>query len=213
MIRAVIFDLDDTLVKTRAIKAQQHKAVAREFYGREVTDEKLGEHWGKPFDALVTSLHDNVDTIENLRKVYAATSDRFPKEIHDDTLEMIDELTAKGIQLGIVTATNREYLLKDLKRLGIPSERFFSLQGADETEFHKPDPRVFDTVLETLEELGISREETMYVGDALTDWYAARDAGLQFIAVTTGSHTAKEFKAAGAPKVIGRLSELPAIIA
>jgi HAD superfamily hydrolase (TIGR01549 family) len=212
MIKAVIFDLDDTLVTTRVVKWEQHKAVAREFYGRETTDEKLLEHWGKPFDTLINLLHDGVDTIENLHAAYAATSHRFPKEVQKDTLCTVDRLLNNGIQLGIVTATNRNFLLKDLERLGFPHERFFCLQGADETDVHKPDPRVFDPILGALQRTGISKDETMYVGDALTDWYAARDAGLHFIGVTTGLNSADEFKAAGAPKVIERLSELPAII-
>jgi HAD superfamily hydrolase (TIGR01549 family) len=212
MIKAVIFDLDDTLVKTHVVKWAQHKAVARDTYGRELTDEKLREHWGKPFNALVAALHDNVDTLENMLAAYAANAHLFPKELHDATTDTIHVLLERGIKLGIVTATNKVFLLRDLKQLNIPSEEFFFLQAADETDFHKPDPRVFDQILGKLEREGISKDETMYVGDAVNDWYAARDAGMHFVGVTTGLHSAEEFSAAGAPKTIARLSELSASI-
>lgn len=45
-IKAVIFDLDDTLLKTAVIKWKHHKAVADKFYGIELTDKTLGEHCG-----------------------------------------------------------------------------------------------------------------------------------------------------------------------
>jgi HAD superfamily hydrolase (TIGR01549 family) len=212
MIKAVIFDLDDTLVKTHVVKWAQHKAVARDTYGRELTDEKLREHWGKPFNTLITILHDGADTLENMLAAYAANAHLFPKELHDATTDTIQMLLERGIKLGIVTATNKVFLLRDLEHLNIPSEQFFFLQAADETDFHKPDPRVFEPILGELERRGISNDETMYVGDALTDWYAARDAGMHFIGVTTGLHTADEFKAAGAPNTIARLSELSASI-
>ncbi len=212
MVKAVIFDLDDTLVKTYVIKWQQHKAVARDFYGRDVNETELREHWGKPFDALIAALLRDADTVENMRRAYASTADRFPKEIHDDTLEVIDSLHNRGIEIGIVTATNREFLLRDLKRLNVPIEKFFCLQAADETAFHKPDPRVFDPILEKLSARGIDESDVVYVGDALTDFHAARDAGLAFVAVTTGLHSAEEFKSEGVPHVIDRIGLVPDIL-
>ena len=43
-IRAVLFDLDDTLLKTARIKWAHHKAVAAQ-YGIELTDETLAQYW------------------------------------------------------------------------------------------------------------------------------------------------------------------------
>ena len=110
MIKAVIFDLDDTLVKTHVVKWAQHKAVAKDVYGRELTDDTLREHWGKPFNILVALLHDNVDTLENMLAAYAANAHLFPKVLHDETMDTIEMLLKKDIKLGIVTATNREFL-------------------------------------------------------------------------------------------------------
>jgi HAD superfamily hydrolase (TIGR01549 family) len=212
MIQAVIFDLDDTLVKTHVVKWAQHKAIAKDRFGRELTEARLREHWGKPFETLISALHQDEDTIENLLKLYAATTDDFPKEIQRDSMGTIRALLERGIQLGVVTATTKDFVLKDMKRLDFPLEEFFCIQAADDTEFHKPDPRVFDPILRKLQEMGIEKEGTVYVGDALTDFYAARDAGLDFIAVTTGLNSAEEFKAIGVSKVLSSLGELPAII-
>jgi phosphoglycolate phosphatase-like HAD superfamily hydrolase len=107
--RAVLFDLDDTLLKTSTIKWAHHKAVAKRFYNIDLTDE------------------------------------------------------------------------------------FFLLQGSDDEPAHKPDPRVFDRALELLKSKNISRTQVMYVGDALMDYYAARDAGIGFMGIATGFVSQEQF--------------------
>ncbi len=64
-----------------------------------------------------------------------------------------------------------------------------------------------------LEQLGINDKKTiLYVGDALNDFYAARGAGLDFVAVTTGLTDKDSFAQAGVNKVVTSLAELPGIV-
>ena len=53
------------------------------------------------------------------------------------------------------------------------------IQASGESEHHKPDPRVFDALIQVLQGSSIDKNEILYVGDSLSDLYAARDAGLQ----------------------------------
>ena len=212
MIQAVVFDFDDTLVKTRLIKWAQHKAIAREYYGNDLTDDDILKHWGKPLNVLITELHRAADTIENMLSNYRATNHRFQKVAEEGARETTLVLLAGGLEVGVVTAANREFVLSDLKRLGFPTESFFHIQAADETEFHKPDPRVFDPTLEALHDIGIEVGKAVYVGDALWDYVAARDAGMDFIGVTTGLASKAEFKKTGAPQIIDRIDKLPALL-
>ena len=55
-------------------------------------------------------------------------------------------------------------------------------------------------------------EGAVYVGDALSDFYAARDAGLHFIGVTTGLVDESSFRQSGAKRIIASLAELPSIV-
>ncbi len=91
--KAIIFDLDDTLLKTAVIKWRHHKAVAHQFYGIELTDEKLGEHWGKPFDTMIGILYDNADTVDNMRSANRSIEAEYPKEIQEDTNETLSMLS------------------------------------------------------------------------------------------------------------------------
>ncbi|HEX8035338.1 MAG TPA: HAD hydrolase-like protein, partial [Ktedonobacterales bacterium] len=101
-IQAVLFDLDDTLLKTAKIKWDHHKAVAAQ-YGIELTDETLTRYWGMPFDEMIGHLYNHVDTLENMRAANRVLEPQFPKQIHDDTLEVLSKLTLHGIVAGVVT--------------------------------------------------------------------------------------------------------------
>ena len=103
--------------------------------------------------------------------------------------------------VGIITSTLRQYADRDLIRLKFPTDKFFLVQGSDDTVYHKPDPRVFDTALSLVADKQIGRDAVAYVGDALMDYYAARDAGIGFIGVATGLIPRDTFIAAGAPCV------------
>lgn len=209
-IQAVLFDLDDTLLKTAKIKWDHHKAVAAR-YGIELTDETLTRYWGMPFDEMIGHLYNHVDTLENMRAANRALEPQFPKQIHDDTLEVLGKLRLHGIVAGVVTSTNTEFATADLTRLQVPQDAFLFVQGAELTSYHKPDGRVFNPAMLRLEGLGIQRSEVLYVGDALMDYQAAIDASIQFVGVATGFVSFEQFKDVSAA-AISRLGDLPAYI-
>jgi len=72
----------------------------------------------------------------------------------------------------------------------------------------KPDPEGTDLAIARL---GASKAETLYIGDSLIDAFTARNAQVDFAAVTTGCTAREEFIASGAPYVaiMKDLSELP----
>lgn len=204
-IDAVLFDMDDTIIKTLEVKMRQHKHFARERYGLDLHDELFHLHWGKPFHVFLENLYGGIDEVERIYAEYIKMSHLFPVELQEDTLQVLDQLHTADKRLGIVTATAREVVMRDLSLISFPFERLHKLQTSDDTPVHKPDPRVFEPILRHLRDTGM-RGDVMYVGDALTDYYAARDAGLHFVGVTTGLVTAEQFRDAGATQVVDRLS-------
>lgn len=210
-IEAVVFDMDDTLIKTFDVKFRQHRHFARERYGLELDSDEFRSHWGKPFHVFLESLYGHVDTIDRVHDEYVKLSHLFPVELQEDTLHTLDRLHSANRKLGIVTATAREVVMRDLTPAGFPFERLHKLQTSDDTLVHKPDPNVFEPILAALRDAGIAGE-IMYVGDALTDYYAARDAGLRFVGVTTGLVSAEQFRDAGATHVVDRLSGVANIV-
>ena len=78
--RAVLFDLDDTLLKTYQVKWAQHQAVAQKFYNLVLTEETLREHWGKSHLTMMAAYYQNSDTPENMVKANLSLEAGFPKK-------------------------------------------------------------------------------------------------------------------------------------
>jgi phosphoglycolate phosphatase-like HAD superfamily hydrolase len=208
--QAIIFDLDDTLVAAGPIKWAHHKAVAKEYFGRDLPDETLARYWGMPFDPMIELLHNHAATAKQLRPAYAATRSRFPKQPFPDAIITVQSFLKSGYYVGVLSAMNRDEVKDDLQQLGLPLTDFFLVQGAEDTTVHKPDPAVFAPALALLARRDIKAENVLYVGDALTDWAAASSAGLGFIGVTTGFTPAEDFARNNVPNLptISKVAEL-----
>jgi HAD superfamily hydrolase (TIGR01549 family) len=203
--KAVLFDLDDTLLRTIETCWDHHRAVCREIYGFELTDDELRANWGAPFIKLLPALYRNSDTYENMLAAERSLAHRFPIVAFDDALSVLTKLADTGIAVGIVTSADRHLVERDLENIGFPEERLAVLQTSEDTDVHKPDPAVFEPALAKLATLGIERAEILYVGDSVNDFKAANGAGIDFLGVTTGLTTAALFTDAGADQVTERL--------
>jgi phosphoglycolate phosphatase len=132
----------------------------------------------------------------------------FPKEIFDDTKDVIEKITALGIKIGILTSSRTEQVIEDLNRLGIPPKRFFHIQGSDQTRVGKPNPGVFEPIMKKINDMGVDKGSVAYVGDSLIDLKTATDAKLDFIAVATGTASREELQNQGAKTIASSLSEI-----
>lgn len=74
----------------------------------------------------------------------------------------------------------------------------------------KPDPT---SALEVLETLGVSREETLYIGDSGVDMQTAKNAGLTAVGVTWGFRSREVLLENGADHLAGHPAELLAYFA
>lgn len=77
--------------------------------------------------------------------------------------------------------------------------------GATDTPWLKPEPAWTRQVLAAL---GVTAAATLLVGDSPFDVQTARQAGLAFIGVATGTHSAEELRTAGAERVCADLIEV-----
>jgi HAD superfamily hydrolase (TIGR01549 family) len=209
--KAVLFDLDDTLLITYPAKWRQHQFAAKHFYDTDLSEDTIRQHWGKPTREMVRPFYGSDDAVDNMVANYRSLSESYLKELHKDTVDILDYLTRKKVLVGLVTNANLKTVLDDLSRLGVAIDRFGVLQTFDDTQTFKPDPKVFKTALHTLAAKSIT-DGILYVGDDITDFRSAQAAGIDFIGVTTGTRTKEEFYRAGAKNIISRLAELPEML-
>lgn len=206
--KAIIFDFDDTLVESRVQKWNQHKTVAKKFYNIDLADEEIAKHYGKPFSTLIGILYQNSDTLDNMNAAIYSVKDNFQKMVYPDAPHVVTNILNNGMEVAIISSAPTHGIIEDLTRMHFPVDRFICIHGEDKTSVHKPDPEVFSPLLEKLSPKGIQKKDILYVGDSMVDFHAARNADIDFIAVTTGIFTKEDFEKEGAKIVVSEIKEL-----
>jgi phosphoglycolate phosphatase-like HAD superfamily hydrolase len=199
--RAVLFDFDDTLVRTRECKVRAIQALAERHYGVSMPSATIDASWGLPYDALFARLFGELDAdLARVIQRYEALNEEFPVVAYDDAIATLEAAFAREMVLGVVTAAG-EIIISQMAAVGFPVARFLLVQTARDTPHHKPDPRVFAPALAKLAAHGIGADAITYVGDALNDFRAASAAGLSFLGVHGRTTEASAFARAGARSV------------
>ena len=207
MIKAIIFDFDETLVETFRIRSRALQECGKLHYGLDLTEADIRSFWGLPFAEFIRRLYKTAEPDAEIIRKYFAVAQKYPLKLFPGVKELLLDL-AKQYKLAIVSASSSELINFDFYRFKLPKATFFKIQGSEATNFHKPDPRVFEPLLLELQELEITNDEVLYVGDSLSDLKAAQGVGFNFVPVVTGQTTAAEFRARGAVG-LNKLTELP----
>ena len=191
MIKAVVFDLDDTLISEREYIKSGFKSVASkiskkhgldEFYVYETMDRLFEESSRNVFNRLLDNLEVDYDIeyIKNLIKIYR---NHMPSiKLYDDAKEILDYLKNSEIKLGIITDGYQITQKNKLKVLNI-DEYFECIVITDELgrEYWKPHRKPYDIVKETL---GLQYEEIVYVGDNINkDFITANKLGMKTVMI------------------------------
>jgi phosphoglycolate phosphatase len=95
---------------------------------------------------------------------------------------LLEELQAKGLRMAVASNKYQEATVKLVKHY-FPMIDFVEVLGQREGINVKPDPTI---VFDILKKAGVSKEETLYVGDSGVDMQTAINAGVDAIGVTWG---------------------------
>ncbi len=206
MTKAVIFDFDDTLFRTKEIRIQAIINAGYRFYKLKLTKSAVKKSWGQPIHKFWLKLFGPVDSYENIMRNYLSIIPHYPNTPYPDALPTINNLIT-SYHLGIISSSARELIIPELTHHNFPLEKFFHIQTAEDTKVHKPDPEVFRPLINKLKAISINLHEVTYIGDSLHDYHAAKNAGIQFIGIVDRDGQKRHFQKAGA-KTIKNLSEL-----
>lgn len=216
MIKAVIFDLDGTLLdRNRSIKdfiekqydrfSPKLKSISKEeFVSRFLELDNRGYVWkDRVYEQLVDEYQITGVTwdclLQDYRNYFKESCLPFPH-----VRETLMSLRENDLLLGIVTNGYGPFQMDVIKALEI--ERFFgTILVSEWEELKKPDPRIF---LRAAQQLGVSPHECVFVGDhPVNDVRAAEQAGMKGIWKRDSY-----WQDVGADCVIEDLSELPPIV-
>ncbi len=186
--RAVVFDLDGTLVDSAADLMHASNALLAEL-GRPPVDlpavrSFIGDGAAKLVERILAATGDLPEPEETAAHVrrFLAIYEADPSShsaLYPGVADTLKALAGAGLTLGICTnkpmvATGR--LLADL---GI-ADLFAAVVGGDSFPSRKPSP---EPVLGLLDRMGVRPEDTAFVGDNEHDVAAARAAGLARVLV------------------------------
>lgn len=212
--RAIIFDLDGTLLNTLAdLQASLNHALTAYGYPQQGL-EQVRQRVGNGVAVLLArSLPEGAETanFEQIRQLfrshYQANCSQQTKP-YAGIPELLDELLAKGYRLGV--ASNKpDAVVKELVEHYFPAKIHYAA-GEKAGQPRKPAP---DMLYEVLENLGCSKQQGIYVGDSETDVAAAANARLPLIAVSWGFRDLAQLQAAGAQKIVANVAEFMTALA
>ena len=212
-IKAVIWDLDGTLLNTLDdLAASVNAALAMNGMPLRSTQEVcafVGNGIRRLMMRAVPGGEENPafdKALEDFTRHYGAHS-RDRTRPYDGILEMLDKLSEAGVKHAIVS-NKIDFAVKELSRAYF-GERMCAAIGDDPSRARKPAP---DSVLAAMREMGVTAQETVYVGDSDVDVLTARNAGVPCVAVLWGFRDETCLKAAGAQRLARTPEELREII-
>jgi HAD superfamily hydrolase (TIGR01662 family) len=211
-IKAVLFDLDGTLLDTDHQAVDRLAERLRPYLGRRAspTARWLIMKAETPGNALITMLDffhlDEplmafTDKLRQRRGIYPAHQFQLIPNVE----EMILELNATGYLLGIVTTRSRYHIERFLERFPRISRAIKATCGLQDTRRLKPHPA---PVKLAAQRLGVAAEQCLMVGDTTVDVRSARRAGSWSAAVLCGFGELGELKKAGAHVILSSTADL-----
>ena len=205
--KAVIFDLDGTLLDTLCDLADMLNLTLREHGMRERTLDEVRRFIGDGAKKLVQRAVEGGRENPDFDAVFESFMTKYAQNQGGKTapypciVELLEALAYKGILCGVVT--NKPDVAAKLvceKHFG---SRLAAVEGDREGKPRKPQP---DGVLEMMKRLGADR--AVYVGDSEVDVLTARAANLPCVAVTWGFRSKEILEAAGGEMFADNTHEL-----
>ena len=215
MIRAVIFDLDDTLVESTVDFAKFKRLVIQRI-GQFGDDSSLY----RPDETIVSIVARFEDRMrnrgadENKMRAMLAELDRIMdgvelERVSETTaikgaIELLGYLRTKRVRIGILTRGCEEYALTAMRITGMEA-LVDQVECRNSKTKAKPNP---DSYLNLVRNLGVPKEETVFVGDHPIDAQCAANAGVPFLAVRTGDVPEEALRDAGSVEVFSDVRDM-----
>jgi phosphoglycolate phosphatase len=204
----VILDCDGTLVDSAGhIAAVFNEAIVSLGYAP-LPPERIARIIGLSFDDALhhllpeSSADERARIIHIYRAQYAAhAAGRDP--LFAGVREFLNRVRDEGRWMAMATGKSRAGALRVIAEHGL-SEYFTAIRTGDVCR-PKPHPEM---LWQILDELGVSADRAVMVGDTTFDVEMARAAGIRAVGVGWGAHQSEELAEAGAALVVPRLPDL-----
>jgi HAD superfamily hydrolase (TIGR01549 family) len=201
-IRAIILDIDGTLIDTNPAHVEAWRRAFRRF-GFDVPRERIVPEIGKGGDKLVPSVlgqeieeRQGQALREAQKEEFLGIAKRERFRVFPGAEDIFAVCRERGIRTALATSSNDNHLDATLSSAGLDLRRLADVVVTkSEAEASKPSP---DLVVAAVEELGLLPAQCAMVGDTVFDGQACQGAGVAFLGVLSGPATEAELLEAGA---------------
>jgi phosphoglycolate phosphatase len=190
-LKALIFDLDGTLVDTapdlHAATNHVLGLIDRPSISMAELRAFVGHGAMNLIERGVAATGDSVDQA-TLKKLHGQFLEYYGdnisahSQVFEGLLGVLEAAQSHGLKLGVCTNKVERLSIKLLTELGM-MQRFGSLVGGDTLPIMKPDPA---PLVEAAKRLGVDPQHIMMVGDSETDIRTAQNAKVPVLAVSFG---------------------------
>lgn len=174
MIKAVLFDLDGTLLDTNELISESFDYALKTILKLELPKEEITKLFGKPlYSSLEPYAKEKVEEVIDTYRSYNEERHDNMCEPFNGVKELLEALKVRGIKLGIVTSKRKSLAERGLLISGL-LKYFDVFITPESTEKHKPDG---EPALKACEILEVSPNEALMVGDSHFDILCGKNAG------------------------------------
>jgi len=208
-LRAVLFDLDGTLIDTIDLIRVSFRYATQKVLGESLPDELTMANVGQPlrtqFEDLAPGRADELTRA--YREFNQAHHDELAKS-YPGTVEVLQAIADRGVPMGVVTSKGTEGARRGLDLFGLTG--FFEVVvSADDVPKHKPDPFPLRFAASAMK---VPLEYCVYIGDSPHDMQAAVSGGAIAAAALWGAFSADDVLKPGPPFALRDIGELPALL-
>ncbi|WP_198551842.1 HAD-IA family hydrolase [Pseudoalteromonas sp. 78C3] len=188
--KLVIFDWDGTVMDSVTKIVNCIRSSAESLNLVPPSDEAIKNIIGMSLEKAIDVLFpDNVAQHQALISgyKYQYSVDTTPTPVFANVVSVLNALKEQGIVLAVATGKGRGGLERLLEQSQL--RHFFSATRTSDEALSKPSA---DMLYQLLEELGISAQDAVMIGDTQIDMTMAKAAGMDRIGVTMGVHNAQQ---------------------
>lgn len=205
MIKAILFDLDGTLIHTELLKARSYAQAIIQLTANTVSEKEVinafkrfvGQSRQEVVLGLVDIFQENLraylpsNTVQEIREKVLTTRLSFYHKMIDDptflvpyfceySLDLLNSLHLDKYKIVVATMSNSAEVEKIIAALGI-ADKLTHILTREDVQESKPDPEIY---LKARDVLGIENAECLVIEDSLAGVRAALGAQMGVFAVT-----------------------------
>lgn len=210
MIKAVIFDIDGTLIDSVDAHAEAWQKAFKKF-GKDIQFYELRRQVGKGGDTFLPVFLLQKEIREFGKKVEEARGEIFKKQYlskikpFPKVRELFLEIKSGGGKIALASSA-KEDELEEYKKIANIGDLIEEQTSTDDAKASKPEPDIFLAAIKKLN--GVKADEAVIIGDTAYDAEAAVKARIKVVGVLTGGWARSELLKTGCAEVYQDAAEI-----